>query len=204
MGCGERPLCGSRGGGPDCRPFARASAYLRERKELLLMCKCKSKKGFTLAELLVVVAIIAVLVAIAIPVFGASQKKAKLAVDHAAIRDAYAIVQIANNLEEVEIEGTTYTFEQMKDANFIYGPVFCLSKDCSSLLKFSGGNLSDYYQFQADGMPDDSTPCPECTIWDSTLVDVPISQLHNTDLISGLITVTFVASENKLVLGFSF
>lgn len=62
------------------------------------MSKFKSQKGFTLAELLVVVAIIAVLVAVAIPVFSASQKKAKLAVDHAAIRDAYALVQIANNL----------------------------------------------------------------------------------------------------------
>ena len=54
------------------------------------MCKMRSKKGFTLAELLVVVAIIAVLVAIAIPVFGASQKKAEAAVKLANVRSAYA------------------------------------------------------------------------------------------------------------------
>ncbi|MGO4946443.1 type IV pilin protein [Blautia sp. Sow4_E7] len=36
----------------------------------------KSRKGFTLAELLIVVAIIAVLVAVAIPVFGSQLEKA--------------------------------------------------------------------------------------------------------------------------------
>lgn len=37
--------------------------------------KYKNKKGFTLAELLIVVAIIAVLVAVAIPIFPASWRK---------------------------------------------------------------------------------------------------------------------------------
>ena len=49
-----------------------------------------NKKGFTLAELLIVVAIIAILVAIAIPVFGSSLTKAKQSVDDANIRAAYA------------------------------------------------------------------------------------------------------------------
>ena len=70
----------------------------------------REKNGFTLAELLIVVAIIAVLVAISIPIFTSQLKKARLAVDHSAIRDAYALVQIANNLQEVEIDGTTYSF----------------------------------------------------------------------------------------------
>ena len=52
--------------------------------------KKNNKKGFTLAELLVVVAIIAVLVAIAIPVFSASQTRAEHAVDLANVRSAYA------------------------------------------------------------------------------------------------------------------
>ena len=55
-----------------------------------LMKKKLSKKGFTLAELLVVVAIIAVLVAIAIPIFNASTKKAEEAVEVANARSAYA------------------------------------------------------------------------------------------------------------------
>ena len=40
-----------------------------------------SRKGFTLAELLIVVAIIAVLVAVAIPVFGSQLEKSREAAD---------------------------------------------------------------------------------------------------------------------------
>ena len=49
-----------------------------------------NKKGFTLAELLIVVAIIAVLVAISVPVFGAQLNKAKFMADVASVRAAYA------------------------------------------------------------------------------------------------------------------
>lgn len=54
-----------------------------------------NKKGFTLAELLIVVAIIAVLVAIAIPAFSGSLNRAKEATDKANIRSAYAEYQVA-------------------------------------------------------------------------------------------------------------
>ncbi len=50
----------------------------------------KNNKGFTLAELLIVVAIIAVLVAIAIPVFSAQLEKSREATDLANVRSAYA------------------------------------------------------------------------------------------------------------------
>ena len=49
-----------------------------------------NKKGFTLAELLIVVAIIAVLVAISIPIFSSQLEKAREATDMANIRAAYA------------------------------------------------------------------------------------------------------------------
>ncbi len=52
--------------------------------------KKMNKKGFTLAELLIVVAIIAVLVAIAIPVFSTQLDKARAATDLANIRSGYA------------------------------------------------------------------------------------------------------------------
>ncbi|MBR3251150.1 MAG: type II secretion system protein [Erysipelotrichaceae bacterium] len=49
-----------------------------------------NKKGFTLAELLIVVAIIAVLVAISIPIFTAQLNKAKYAADEANARSIYS------------------------------------------------------------------------------------------------------------------
>ena len=52
--------------------------------------KMRNRKGFTLAELLIVVAIIAVLVAIAIPVFTAQLEKSREATDIANVRAAYA------------------------------------------------------------------------------------------------------------------
>ena len=55
------------------------------------MRKLKSKNGFTLAELLIVIAIIAVLVAIAVPVFSAQLEKAKKTVDEANLRSAYSL-----------------------------------------------------------------------------------------------------------------
>ena len=50
----------------------------------------KNNKGFTLAELLIVVAIIAVLVAIAIPVFTTQLEKSREATDMSNLRAAYA------------------------------------------------------------------------------------------------------------------
>ena len=52
----------------------------------------KNNKGFTLAELLIVVAIIAVLVAISIPIFSTQLEKSREATDIANIRSAYAEV----------------------------------------------------------------------------------------------------------------
>ncbi|MDO4197860.1 MAG: type II secretion system protein [Erysipelotrichaceae bacterium] len=63
-----------------------------------------NKKGFTLAELLIVIAIIAVLVAIMFPVFGAATTKAQHAADVANVRAALA-EEISNEM----LTGTTYS-----------------------------------------------------------------------------------------------
>ena len=64
------------------------------------MFKKLNKKGFTLAELLVVVAIIGVLVAISIPIFTGQLEKAREATDQANIRSAYAVASAAALTDE--------------------------------------------------------------------------------------------------------
>lgn len=63
------------------------------------------KKGFTLAELLVVVAIVGILVAISIPVFTAQLSKARLATNQANMRaaKAAAVAAYLTDGEETEV-----------------------------------------------------------------------------------------------------
>ena len=62
--------------------------------------KNRTMGGFTLAELLIVVAIIGVLVGISIPVFRNQLEKSREAVDLANVRSAYAEVMAAANSED--------------------------------------------------------------------------------------------------------
>ena len=64
-----------------------------------------NKKGFTLAELLIVVAIIGVLTAIAIPVFTTQLEKSREATDLANVRSAYAQVMV----DALDDGATTHT-----------------------------------------------------------------------------------------------
>ncbi len=68
----------------------------------------KNKKGFTLAELLVVVAIIGVLVAISIPVYSKLVQKARLAANQANARTAYSAVEIQFLTSNHRSKGETY------------------------------------------------------------------------------------------------
>ena len=54
------------------------------------MKKVNENKGFSLAELLIVVAIIAVLIAVAIPSFAGQLERAREGVDLSALRNGYA------------------------------------------------------------------------------------------------------------------
>lgn len=74
--------------------------------------KLNNKKGFTLMEMLIVVAIIVVLVAIAIPVFTGQIEKANQATDAANVRAAYAEA-VVSALEN-DGNGTATTDSVMK------------------------------------------------------------------------------------------
>ena len=69
--------------------------------------KKNNNKGFTLMEMLIVVAIIAVLVAIAIPVFTNQLEKAREATDEANIRSAYAEIMATALTDSGRADGTT-------------------------------------------------------------------------------------------------
>ena len=85
------------------------------------MRKMKNKKGFTLMEMLIVVAIIAILVAIAIPTFASSLNKARVATDEANIRSGYASVMTDVLTDEnYSVEGgtaVTATYKLNKDGS---------------------------------------------------------------------------------------
>lgn len=77
----------------------------------------KSKKGFTLPELLIVVAIIAVLVAISIPIFSTQLEKSREATDLANVRNAYSNVMMAvMSKDTASHNGVTYIHDRWYQA----------------------------------------------------------------------------------------
>ena len=78
------------------------------------MFKKLNKKGFTLAELLIVVAIIAVLVAISIPIFTSQLEKAREATDLANIRAVYAEASVEALNSDVATVTKNVTLTQTK------------------------------------------------------------------------------------------
>lgn len=82
------------------------------------MNKIKSSKGFTLMEMLIVVAIIAVLVAIAIPTFTSSLNKARVATDEANIRSGYASVMAEVLTNQISDENNTTNAANAADATY--------------------------------------------------------------------------------------
>lgn len=79
--------------------------------ELRNVLKTKlNKKGFTLAELLVVVAILAILVAVSIPIFSGKLDKAKAATDEANVRAAKAAA-VTKYLQDEDTDGATYYYD---------------------------------------------------------------------------------------------
>lgn len=88
----------------------------------LLQKKLKNKKGFTLIEMLVVVAIIAILVAISIPMVSGALDKARKAADAANLQAAKSVALLA------EMEGKIDESTNITDRMYYYNMVDCKIK----------------------------------------------------------------------------
>ena len=94
-----------------------------------LQAKLNSKKGFTLVELLIVVAIIAILVAVSIPLVTGALDKARVATDQANERAAKAAVTVDylvndesyHNGTEVYFNAETGTVQTVRTGITAYG-----------------------------------------------------------------------------------
>ena len=97
------------------------------------------KKGFTLAELLIVVAIIGVLVAVSVPVFTAQRRKAVDAVNKANIRAAKAMALTAFYDDKTNyvgnIHGTKMAYFKYTDGSLVRIPKKEASHNVNNMAK---------------------------------------------------------------------
>ena len=105
-----------------------------------------NRKGFTLIEMLVVIAIIAILVAVVIPVVGNSTAKAKAATDAANLRAVYAELNIhaingEKTIQEILDATSDPTSRMYPDA------VICAVFDAPGFIQVYYATGSDYYGF---------------------------------------------------------
>ena len=106
----------------------------------------RNKKGFTLIEMLVVIAIIAILVAVVIPVVNNSTEKAKAATDAANLRAVYAELNIHvlngdKTIQEI-LDATSNPVSKMDpDA------VICAVFDAPGFIQVYYVNGNTYYGF---------------------------------------------------------
>lgn len=98
----------------------------------------RNKKGFTLIEMLVVIAIIAILVAIIIPIVSTATKKAKASTDAANLREA---------LGELNVHTVDGTMDPMDIVNLVDAAECKTDSDAQMYAVYEGaGFIAVYYR----------------------------------------------------------
>ena len=108
------------------------------------MLSKKNKKGFTLMEMLIVVAIIAILIAIMIPTFNSQLEKSREAADGANIRAAYAQVMV-EYLDENKAASETVSLQQTTKG----WKTTSIEENLKNLTKYDN-NGKDAYRYDKD------------------------------------------------------
>lgn len=122
------------------------------------MMKKMNKKGFTLAELLIVVAIIGVLTAVAIPIFSSQLEKSREATDLANVRDVYAEIASAMLTDDL---GTSTT-DATKDASVFGGLTATCTTSTSASIVIKVDNFP--IQQKVDGWQSSNPQCAGCSV----------------------------------------
>ena len=142
----------------------------------------KNNKGFTLAELLIVVAIIGVLVAVAIPVFTSQLEKSRESTDLANVRGAYSEVMTAaiteDKVAKSSYDGNTI-YREDESGNSVYQSVVKLKQ------KKSDWQQKDTSKLTVGGINHDKD-------WGSKWINAPSA--------NGSCTVTFYPEKGYLTL----
>ena len=169
--------------------FDARAVSIRNRKGKEARNMKRKNAGFTLAELLIVVAIIAVLVSISIPVFTGHLERSREAVDFANVRSAYTVLMGA----VIEGDGSAqYGGTRIRQTDGTYRVVVkpLKQKQDGWTTKVEGMTLAGIPSWDWDGIPRADGVCsityyPNSDrvnlIWGSAYCSIPLMELHQVD-----------------------
>ena len=124
--------------------------------------KKHNRKGFTLMEMLIVVAIIAILIAVAIPTFSSALTNAKAATDEANLRALKGLIVTAYLTEKLEEgtlalpeSGTPKSYYLSSDGSSVQTTAGMASKSVSGSIGYECNVTGNVYTFTTDvAVPD--------------------------------------------------
>ena len=114
----------------------------------------RNRKGFTLMEMLIVVAIIAILIAVAIPTFSSALSKAKLATDEANLRALKGLIVTAYLTNEASFTDASYALNDDGSA-YVTGTDGMPSKSGTGDIYYNCTVSGTTYTFEANPGIDD-------------------------------------------------